>query len=213
MFTGLVQDIGKIASVRRAGGAIRWAIQSPQCAARLKIGDSVNVAGVCQTVESVAGDTISGTAIAETLRKTTFGRWEIGHLVNLELALRADDRLGGHIVSGHVDTVGTILRRRETSSGTYLSVTFAGQFDNWSVEQGSVALDGVSLTIAGRIRGMITVALIPETLRRTTLGAVRTGDPVNVEFDQLVKAAVQQTTGAVRGASRVDTALLAKSGW
>jgi riboflavin synthase len=213
MFTGLVQEVGKIKRLQHIGGARRWTIYAPHCMARLKTGDSINIAGACQTVESVSGGLLSGTAIAETLRKTTFEHWKIESLVNLELALRADDRFGGHVVSGHIDTPGRILRRRNTTSSTYLTVSHAVSFDHWSVEQGSIALDGVSLTIAEKTPGTVTVALIPETLKRTTLGTLRVGDEVNIEFDQLVKAAIQHADVATRDSSRINTKLLAASGW
>jgi riboflavin synthase len=213
MFTGLAQEVGKITRLQRVGGVLRWTIQAPICAAQLKRGDSINVAGACQTVESLSADSLSGTAIAETLRKTTFAHWTTGSLVNLELPLRADDRLGGHIVSGHVDAVGRVTRRTDDANGTQVAVHFAAEFDRWTVDQGSIALDGVSLTIAGRSTGAVTVALIPETLKRTTLGILRVGDDVNIEFDQLVKAAVQQIDATRRDSSRIDTNLLATSGW
>ena len=213
MFTGLVQEVGKIKRLQHIGGALRWTIHAPHCAEQLKTGDSINIAGVCQTVESISGELLSGTAIAETLRKTTFAHWKIGNLVNLELALRADDRIGGHIVSGHVDGVGRVQRRRSVTSGTDLTVSFAASFDKWTVDRGSIALDGVSLTISEKKPGTITVALIPETLKRTTLGDLGVGDEMNMEFDQLVKAANQQAGASARESSRIDTNLLAASGW
>jgi riboflavin synthase len=213
MFTGLVQEIGNVTRVHRSGASLRWTIRAPQCAAHLKTGDSINVAGVCQTVESVNGDSFAGTAIAETLAKTTFADWKVRRLVNLELALRADDRLGGHIVSGHIDTVGRVVARRSTTDGMYLGVSFPEHFDPWCVAQGSIALDGVSLTIAEKYTGRVVVALIPETLRRTTLGTLTIGDHINMEFDQLVKAAVQQMESTHSQRSRIDANLLTASGW
>ena len=213
MFTGLVLEMGKVTRLQRAGGELRWTIQAPVCAAQLKRGDSINVAGACQTVESLSADSFSGTAIAETLRKTTFAHWQRGSLVNLELPLRADDRLGGHMVSGHVDTVGRVKRRTNDANGTQVTVTFETEFDRWTVDRGSIALDGVSLTVAGKSSGAITVALIPETLKRTALGTLRVGDEVNIEFDQFVKAAIQQIDATRRGSSRLDADLLVASGW
>lgn len=213
MFTGLVQEIGKITRLQRVGGSLRWTIQAPTCPAQLKRGDSINVAGACQTVELLSADSLSGTAIAETLRKTTFAHWTIGSAVNLELPLRADDRLGGHLVSGHVDTVGRVKRRTNDANGTLVTVAFATEFDRWTIDRGSIALDGVSLTVAGRSAGAATVALIPETLKQTTLGKLRVGDEVNLEFDQMVKAAAQQIDLTRRDSSRIDANLLSASGW
>jgi len=208
MFTGLIAEIGTIRQLRRLAAGVEWTIVAPTLASQLKVGDSINVAGACQTVESIGSERFSGTAIRETLKVTTFARWGVGHRVNLELALRADDRLGGHLVSGHVDTIGYVRASRRDAHGHWLDVSFPRQFDRWAVPKGSIALDGVSLTIAAKQPGSITVALIPETLARTTLDALRVGDPVNVEFDQLVKAAAPDLS-----APRVDEQMLARSGW
>ncbi len=217
MFTGIVAEIGEVAEVQRTANGLRWTIHAPQCASQLKKGDSISVVGACQTVESVTRGRFSGTAIPETLKKTTFARWRVGQRVNLELALRADGRFGGHIVSGHVDTVGSVSERRDTPSGYDLAVAFPAAFARWTLPQGSIAIDGVSLTIAtvmqaGRERGALKVALIPETLARTTLGALRTGDPVNIEFDQIVKAVVQNQERLQPSSGRIDEALLARTG-
>ena len=212
MFTGLVQEVGRVERLQRTASGLRWTIHASLCASQLKPGDSINVAGACQTVVSVTQGGFSGTAIPETLKKTTFARWSIGHQVNLELALRADDRLGGHIVSGHIDTAGRVTGRRDTSSGHSLTVSFPTEFDRWTFSQGSIALDGVSLTVAERTPGAVTVALIPETLQRTTLGSLRIGDPINIEFDQMVKAAVQNQRSQ-ESSGRIDQALLTRAGW
>jgi riboflavin synthase len=208
MFTGLIAEIGTIRQLRRLAAGVEWTIVAPTLASQLKVGDSINVAGACQTVESIGFERFSGTAIRETLKVTTFARWSVGHRVNLELALRADDRLGGHLVGGHVDTIGYVRASRRDARGHWLEVSFPRPFDRWAVPKGSIALDGVSLTIAAKQPGSITAALIPETLARTTLDALRVGDPVNVEFDQLVKAAAPDLC-----VQRVDEQMLARSGW
>lgn len=213
MFTGLVQEQGKIIALRRSTHGLVWTVDAPQSAPELTVGDSINVAGACQTVESINGSAITGTAIGETLKKTTFGRWTIGTRVNLELALRVGDRLGGHIVSGHVDTVGRVESHRVAPEEHTLTVTYPAEFARWVVAQGSVALDGVSLTIAGRTADSLTVALIPETAKRTTLGALRAGDPINIEFDQMIKAAVQAVELISVSSGRVTEDMLQKAGW
>lgn len=216
MFTGLVQEIGTIAQVRRSVGSLHWSIRAPRCSRELRAGDSVNVAGACQTVETVSGDIFTGTAIPETLAKTTYSEWTPGGGVNLELALHSGDRLGGHMVSGHVDTVGSVVRMSRDSDGIKLTFSFDKRFDSWTLPQGSIALDGVSLTIAARNPGSVTVALIPETLQRTTLGKLEPGGRINIEFDQFVKAVVQHAAGEPGQPgqkSRIDANFLAKAGW
>ncbi|HUU44479.1 MAG TPA: riboflavin synthase [Acidobacteriota bacterium] len=207
MFTGLIQEIGTLKRLRRTSSGLRWTITAPVLAPGIKAGDSVNVSGACQTVESVDGDMISGTAIPTTLRLTTFAHWRVGQRVNLEPALRADDRLGGHIVSGHVDTTGRVTRVTQSREGFQIDVAFAPEFDRWLVPQGSISVDGVSLTVAGKRRGTLTVAIIPETLARSTLGERRVGERVNLEFDQMIKAAVAGVQGGI------DAATLAEAGY
>lgn len=208
MFTGLITEIGSVTALRHGAHGLRWAIAAPESAPQLRVGDSINVAGVCQTVESIAGERLYGTAIRQTLDVTTFSHWRPGQRVNLELALRADGRLGGHLVSGHIDGIGRVHAIRRNAEGHRLTIAIPRRFDHWAVPKGSVALDGVSLTVAEKTPGMITVALIPETLAQTTLGALHHGDSVNVEFDQLVKA-----VAPVRGASGVDADMLTRAGW
>lgn len=208
MFTGLIQEIGIVRAVRRTAAGLRWSIAAPALAPRLKPGDSLNISGACQTVEAIAKDLVSGTAIPETLRVTNAARWTVGRALNLELALRADDRLGGHLVTGHVDTTGRVSGTRKSVAGFRLDVTFDAEFDRWVVAKGSIALDGVSLTVAHCARGRVTVALIPETLAATTWGSVRVGDTINVEFDQMIKAVVKGAR--TRG---VDEALLERAGF
>jgi riboflavin synthase len=208
MFTGLVQEIGTIKRLQRTGAGVQWSILAPALAGSVKIGDSVNISGACQTVESIDGEIITGTAIPETLRRTTYAHLRVGDRVNLELALRADDRLGGHMVSGHIDVTGRVAKRQRSDSGLILEVTFAPEFDRWVVEKGSIAIDGVSLTVATLKSGSVSVALIPETARSTTLGQLRAGKHVNLEFDQTIKAV---TKAAPR--KGIDMELLADAGY
>lgn len=208
MFTGLIQEIGVLRAVRRTSAGLRWSIAAPSLAPCLKPGDSINISGACQTVEEIAQSLITGTAIPETLRVTHAARWTVGRALNLELALRADERLGGHLVSGHVDTTGRVSGTHKSAGGVRLDIAFDAEYDRWVVAKGSIALDGVSLTVAHCARGRVTVALIPETLAKTTLGRVRVGDTVNVEFDQMIKAVVKGARS--RG---VDEALLERVGF
>ncbi len=213
MFTGLIQEIGRIGPIRRTANGLTYTVKAPASAGELNLGDSISVAGVCQTVESISGESFTTTAIPETLSKTTLGDITTGDMVNLELALRLGDRMGGHAVSGHVDTVGTVTDRNEGKDGVQLTLSFAEVFSLWVIKQGSVSIDGVSLTVADTGDDVLTVALIPETLTRTTLGQIRRGDPVNLEFDQTIKAVVQTVQKLNRKTQPVTEQTLADAGW
>lgn len=213
MFTGLIQEVGEVTRMERSSAGMVWTIRTTGIARDVNPGDSVNVAGACQTVETVSGDSFTGTAIPETLAKTTFGDWRRGQRVNLELALRASDRLGGHVVSGHVDAVGHVSAIDRIGGAHNLTISFDEQFAPWTLQQGSIAIDGVSLTIARRGEQDVTVALIPETLSRTTMAWLRVGDPVNLEFDQLIKAVVQTVRALKTSDARVTEGMLASAGW
>lgn len=208
MFTGLVSDIGTVSAITPFAGGMRWTIHAPKTAAEVKPGDSVNVSGACQTVESVTSDSFSGTSIQETLRATNFGDWTSGTRVNLELALRASDRFGGHFVTGHIDTTGTVKGLQVSNDGHWVDIAFDPAYDRWLLKKGSIAIDGVSLTVMEKKSGLVTVSFIPETVTRTTLGDLRLGRRVNLEFDMLVKAVVPDLS-----VSRIDEAMLQKSGW
>lgn len=208
MFTGLVSDMGKVSAITPFPGGIRWTIEAPKTVTELKPGDSVNVSGACQTAETVRDGSFAGTSIQETLSATNFGDWTIGRIVNLELAMRASDRFGGHIVTGHIDTTGRVDNVRISSEGHRVDVSFDSEFDRWVLAKGSIAIDGVSLTVMVKKPGLMTVSFIPETVGRTTLGDLRVGQRVNLEFDMLVKAVVSDHARA-----QIDKQMLQKSGW
>jgi riboflavin synthase len=177
MFTGLVETTGTVASLE--GGRLRVDARLD-----LREGDSVSVNGVCLTATQVADDGFAADVVDETLRRSSLGSLGVGDGVNLELPLRASDRLGGHIVQGHVDGVGTV---ESLGDDGVLRVATPPELLRYVVEKGSIAIDGVSLTVADVDDDTLTVALIPETLERTTLGASRPGRPVNIEVDLLAK--------------------------
>ena len=186
MFTGLVQELGTVTAVRRSADGARLTIAG-QVARELSEGDSVAVNGVCLTAASVNGGAFCADVMAETLRRCTLGGAREGSPVNLELALRPSDRLGGHVVQGHVDATGTILDARDEGIARVLRIAAGPEVLRYVVEKGSIAVDGISLTVAEVGPEWFTVSLIPETLRRTSLGAARPGDPVNLEVDVLAK--------------------------
>jgi riboflavin synthase len=177
MFTGLVAAIGSVTKLDRGSAGARIEFDSA-LAAELAVGDSVAVNGVCLSATAVDGPSFAADIVAETLARTTLGDLAVGSQVNLELPLRASDRLGGHVVLGHVDGVG---------EDGELEVALDPELARYVVEKGSIALDGVSLTVAAIEDRVLTVALIPQTLRSTTLGALAPGGHVNVEVDVLAK--------------------------
>jgi riboflavin synthase len=187
MFTGLIADVGSVSALERdgAGATLRVATR---LAHELREGDSIAVNGVCLTATRVADGGFDAQAMTETLRRSALGGLEVGAHVNLELPLRAGDRLGGHVVQGHVDGVGEVAAVREEGFARVLTIApEADELDRYLVEKGSVALDGVSLTVSALREDGFEVSLIPETLERTNLGGVAVGDRVNLEVDVLAK--------------------------
>ena len=186
MFTGLIQDVGTVRSVRPAGGSVELRLQTT-LVGQLGLGDSLAVNGVCLTVTAAEGDVAVATAIPETLDLTNLGRLSPGDRVNLEPALRAQDRLGGHIVQGHVDGQGTLARRRQRGLSLELTVAAAADLLRYVVHKGSITIDGVSLTVAALEADAFCVALVPHTRGATTLEQLEPGARVNLEADILAK--------------------------
>ncbi len=195
MFTGIIQEIGTVAGVVRRAGGIVLSVRAPGSAKELRIDDSVAVNGVCQTVVRCAGDIFEVEAVEETLRKTTLGALDHGSRVNLELALRVGDRLGGHLVQGHVDCVGDVESVEKRPMSWMVRVGFPEPFSRYVIPVGSIAVDGVSLTVAAVERSTFTVSVIPHTLEKTTLVDVGAGRRVNLEFDLVGKYIERLTAG------------------
>ncbi len=186
MFTGLVQDRGTVQHLARSGDGVRLTIRTA-LATELRPGDSVAINGVCLTAVSIDDGGFAAEVMNETLERSSLAGLDEGGTVNLELPLRASDRLGGHIVQGHVDAVGAVATVDEDGFARRLEVQAPAELLRYMVEKGSVAVDGVSLTVTGLTEGSFTVSLIPETLERTTLGALEPGTKVNLEVDVLAK--------------------------
>jgi riboflavin synthase len=186
MFTGLIADIGRVSGVERDPDGTTLEIET-RLVGELADGDSVAVNGVCLTATAVDEQGFRAQAMVETLRRSALERLAVGSPVNLELALRADGRLGGHMVQGHVDGTGTIERVREEGFARVLDMAVSDDLERYLVEKGSVAVDGVSLTVSEVRDGGFSVSLIPETLARTSLGEAQVGDRVNLEVDILAK--------------------------
>jgi riboflavin synthase len=193
MFTGLVEDLGRVDAVDSTDGGVRLTVSTP-LTRQLGHGDSIAVNGVCLTAVVLADDATHFTAdvMHETLRRSSLGAVEAGRTVNLELAMRADARLGGHIVQGHVDGLGAIRGIAEDGFARIVTVAVPGGPQGllrYVVEKGSIAIDGISLTVARVDEESFDVSLIPETLERTTLGQAAPGTPVNLEVDIMAKYA------------------------
>ncbi len=183
MFTGLVEEIGKVQKVQSIGGGRRFTVEAKKIFDDLKIDDSVAINGVCQTVTEINGNSFSFVAVEETLLKTTLIELRSGSFVNLERALRPVDRLGGHIVQGHVDCIGTITKTKSLATAVLLWVKFPKEFEKYVVSTGSICIDGVSLTTARVQANVFMVSIIPHTWEKTILKEYSVGTKVNLEFD------------------------------
>ena len=186
MFTGLIADLGSVAAVERNGAGATLEIRTT-LAGELAEGDSIAVNGVCLTATGIDDQGFRAEAMTETLRRSTLEELSEGSTVNLELALRAGERLGGHIVQGHVDGTGTVRAIREEGFARVLEIETDASLERYLVEKGSVAIDGVSLTVSALYEDGFAVSLIPETLKRTNLGELLVGALMNIEVDILAK--------------------------
>jgi riboflavin synthase len=196
MFTGIVEDIGTVAAVKRRTKESTITFRVRKIDPRgIVTGESISVSGACLTVTSVEGDTFTVDASRETLSRTSLRRLRAGHRVNLERSLRAGDRMGGHIVSGHVDGVGKVKSKKKRGGSVEFTFTAPESVLKYIVEKGSVAVDGVSLTVNSVKSGEFTVNIIPYTLAETTFGSLRTGSPVNIECDIIGKYVEKLMTG------------------
>jgi len=195
VFTGLVEDLGTVAAVDATADGARLTVRS-RLAGELGEGDSVAVNGVCLTAVAVGDGSFGADVMHETLRRSSLGEARQGARVNLELALRADGRLGGHVMQGHVDGVGTIEAVRQDGFARVVTISADAALLRYVVEKGSIAVDGVSLTVASVDEDGFDVSLIPETLERTSLGAAAPGTPVNLEVDILAKYIEKLLPGA-----------------
>jgi len=187
MFTGLIQEVGTVVADRSVGGGRQLQVEAPGIGPRCEVGESVAVNGACLTVEEALRNGFVCHAGTETLERSTLGRLPVGSRVNLERALAVGDRLGGHFVQGHVDCVGEVRGRREQGSTAWFEFALPEQFMRYLVPKGSVAVDGISLTVTQVSGDTFSVAIIPHTLANTTLAQAGRGHAVNVETDVLAK--------------------------
>lgn len=216
MFTGIIEAVGAVADIERRGDSQRTTVRCPDVMDDLRLGDSIAVDGVCQTVVARTGESFAFDSVPETLRLTTISSWERGRRVNIERSLTVGARLGGHWVLGHVDGVVALRERRDLGDSAEFRFALPVDLASQVAHKGSVALDGVSLTVTEVNGGTFGVALIPFTLRHTTLGEKRVGDLVNLETDVLAKYVERLVRGGAvgdRASPRVTEALLERAGF
>jgi riboflavin synthase len=195
MFTGIVEELGEVVAVEPQADAARLSVRGKVVTGDARHGDSIAVNGVCLTVVDVRGDAFTADVMKETLDRSSLGALLPGSRVNLERAVRADQRLGGHIVQGHVDGTGQVLSRELAEHWEVVRISLPADLNRYVVEKGSITVDGVSLTVAAVDADSFAVSLIPTTLGLTTLGGKQPGEPVNLEVDVIAKYVEKLTLG------------------
>jgi len=187
MFTGIIEGLGTISAIASSGPGKRLAVESVYQLDQTKIGDSISVSGACLTVVKLEGKRFEVDVSPETLAKTTFGNVKMGDRVNLERALRLSDRIDGHLVSGHTDGLGTLQHREQVGNAIQVTIGASAAITRYIIAKGSVAVDGISLTVNSSGDNEFAVSIIPHTAKITTIGIKRIGDPVNIETDMIGK--------------------------
>ena len=216
MFTGIVQGLGTVKGARRTAKGVVLDIRPDFPLDDPKEGESIAVNGVCLTATTISSSGFTADVSPETLSRTTLGALQPGHRVNLERALRLADRLGGHIVTGHIDGVGEILERRELADFTLFQVSIPQGLERYIIEKGSVAVDGISLTVNGCSGNAFDLAIIPHTARLTTLSFRRAGDKVNIEVDivgKYIEKLLFSSKQGSKGRGRISMEFLAEQGF
>ena len=220
MFTGLIEGLGTIRSVRTTGQGRRLVAASDFSLETTRVGDSIAVSGACLTAVAVSGKQFEVDVSPETLRTTTLGSAKIGERVNLERSLRLSDRIDGHLVTGHVDGTGVIQDRQADGNATVVTIGIPQSLSRYLIKKGSVAVDGISLTVNDCDYSVFTVTIIPHTGQMTTIGFKKIGEPVNLEMDMIGKYVEKflsdgrtRSAGDDKAGSGVDMNLLAKTGF
>lgn len=213
MFTGIIEEIGTIAQVHPQSNGITVKIKAETVLEDIKVGDSIAVDGPCLTVRYLEQDGFIADISEETLRRTTLCLCEVGTRVNLERSLRLGDRIGGHLVLGHVDEIATISRWKPESTFVIMQITASPKVKPYIAYKGSIAVDGVSLTIANVLENKFEVALVPHTLQVTTLGKKRNGDTVNIEVDVMARYIETLMQNQVPPSQTIDLEFLQKHGY
>lgn len=217
MFTGIIEGLGTITMIRPSGQGKRLTIEADYPLDQTKIGDSIAVSGACLTVVVIDGKSFEVDVSPETLSKTTFGRAKIGDDVNLERALRLSDRIDGHLVSGHIDGIGSVKNIKTLGNAIIITFEVTESLSRYMIRKGSVAVDGISLTINNCDHGSFEVSIIPHTAKLTNIGLKKIGEYVNIETDMIGKYVERFTRNDDKeqktGKSSIDKQFLAKSGF
>ncbi len=187
MFTGIVEEVGLVRTVQRRTGYQRTTLEVKHVLADVAIGDSISIDGACHTVVEVGRQGFSFESVSETLERTTMGKLKTGDRVNLERSLKLSDRLGGHLVSGHVDGLGRVLERRRWADNVVFRIGMPAELAPFVADKGSIAVDGISLTVVSAGARDFTVSVIPHTMEATTISERRVGDTVNLEVDMVAR--------------------------
>lgn len=201
MFTGIVEDIGKVTAIKNGLKSMQLTIESKKILEDIHLGDSIAVNGICLTVVEFSNTTFTVDIMPETVKSTNIQSLQIGHKVNLERAMPPTGRFGGHFVSGHVDGTGVILRKRKVENAVYIDIGISEEMSQYCMLKGSVAIDGISLTIFDVQPTKLTVSLIPHTFKETILGDKREHELVNIETDLLSKYVVNHLNRTQKGSS------------
>lgn len=195
MFTGIVEEVGKITEFKNVSErAIKLSIHAKKVITDVQLGDSIAVNGICLTVTQFSNTEFSVDVMPETVKATSLNDLTVGSLVNLERSMKADGRFGGHFVTGHIDGIGKIVKKEQIENAVYYDISVPNQFMPYFIMKGSIAIDGVSLTIFGVSKNSITISLIPHTLNETILGEKEVGQIVNIECDVMAKHIYNQLT-------------------
>ncbi len=212
MFTGIIEGLGEIRGLERSGGGLKIRLIPPFSAQELTLGESVAVNGVCLTVTHIDGQTATFDISPETISRTTLGGLKPGDRVNVERALRASDRLGGHIVSGHVDGVGRVLSRRSQGDFLFYEIQIPSELSRYVIQKGSIAIDGISLTVNDIRDHRLSLAIIPHTASLTTIGYRQPGDLVNIEVDIIGKY-IEKLLSPWKNSTAIDQEFLKQHGF
>ena len=220
MFTGIIEGLGTIAGIRSSGQGKRLTVEADFSLDQTKIGDSISVSGVCLTAVKIDGKRFEVDVSPETLQTTTFGQAKVGERLNIERALRLSDRIDGHLVSGHIDGVGVVKKRESLSNAIIVTIGVDASLTRYMIAKGSVAMDGISLTINARESDNFSVSVIPHTAQLTTIGFKNKGDRVNIETDMIgkyVERFISGRPGRSKGnclkQGSIDHAYLVKTGF
>ena len=187
MFTGIIEELGTVQGIKSQGSTLVLNIKAKKVLEEIKLGDSISVNGVCLTVTEFTHASFFLDVMPETFHSTSLAHLQQGSLVNLERAMSTNGRFGGHFVTGHVDTVGQIVKRERKENAIYIDIQYPNEFSHLALYKGSIALDGTSLTIFGTSDNQLTVSIIPHTAKESVLGMKKVGDKVNIEFDMIGK--------------------------